>query len=249
MSEQRVKIKRDGLNLAMIVNIPETPTYDVAVLAYGFMGRMDPSVNDLLPNLATRLQAKGLATIRFDFNGHGDSDGPVENMSIYNELEDYRAVFDYARNLLGRKKIYLIGHSQGGVLSAMMAGFYADQVDKLVLMSSAATLVDDARLGTCTGVDYDPNHVPNQVVFPEFNLNDWYFRTAKFINVYDVARTFSGPTLILHGEQDEVVNNYASQHFAAVMSNTELHLISGSDHGLHQNREEVYERVVDFLIK
>ena len=84
-------------------------------------------------------------------------------------------------------------------------------------MSPAATLVDDARIG----IDYDPNHVPAKLDFKKFKLNDWYFRTAKFINTFEVARAFHGPVMALYG----------------------------SDHGLHQNREEVYTRVVDFLTK
>lgn len=58
----------------------------MAILAYGFVGMMDPKVNDLLPVLAQKLQALGIGTIRFDFNGHGLSDGPLVRMSIYNEL-------------------------------------------------------------------------------------------------------------------------------------------------------------------
>lgn len=248
MSEKDITITRDGLKLAAKVSIPDKTNYDVAILAYGFVGMMDPKVNDLLPVIAQKLQDKGMATVRFDFNGHGESEGPLDNMSIYNELEDYHAVIQYVfDNFDGLDHLYLIGHSQGGVLSSMMAGFYADKVDKLVIMSSAATLVDDARIGTCMGVDYDPDHIPEKINFKDFKLNDWYFRTAKFINMYDIARTYQGPTLILHGKKDKAVNNYASRHYYAVMPNSEFHLIPDSDHGLHQNRDKVYNRVVDFL--
>ncbi|MDF4029977.1 alpha/beta hydrolase [Lactobacillus delbrueckii] len=246
--EKDITIMHDGLKLAAKVSIPESKEYDIAILAYGFVGMMDPKVNDLLPVLAEKLQEKGLATVRFDFNGHGLSEGPLDNMSIYNELEDYHAVMDYVLNLDGVKHIYLIGHSQGGVLSSMMAGFYADKVDKLVIMSPAATLVDDARIGTCMGIDYDPNHVPAKLDFKDFKLNDWYFRTAKFINTFEVARNFHGPVLALHGSNDKVVNPYAVKHYQAILDNCEIHLIEGSDHGLHQGRDEVYSRVVDFLI-
>lgn len=250
MSEKDITIKRDGLNLAAKISVPETDKYDVAILAYGFVGMMDPKVNDLLPVLAEKLQEKGIATVRFDFNGHGLSEGPLDNMSIYNELEDYHAVLQYVfDNFKGLDHLYLVGHSQGGVLSSMMAGFYPDKVDKLVIMSPAATLVDDAKIGTCMGIDYDPNNIPEKLDFKDFKLNDWYFRTAKFVNNYDVAQAFRGPVLALHGENDKVVNNYASRHYQAIFDNCEFHLIPENDHGLHQNRDEVYKRVVEFLTK
>ena len=249
MKEQDIIIKRDGLKLAAKVALPEAKKYDIAILAYGFVGMMDPKVNDLLPVLANKLNQKGIATVRFDFNGHGISEGPLENMSIYNELEDYNAVLNYVLQLPNIQKIYLIGHSQGGVLSSMMAGFYADKIDKLVIMSSAATLVDDAKLGTCMGVNYDPNNVPDTIDFKDFQLNGWYFRTSKFINNYEVASDYHGPVLALHGECDNIVNNYASRHYQAIFDDCEYHLIPESDHGLHQNRDKVYKLVVDFLTK
>lgn len=250
MNEKDIIITRAGLKLTAKISVPDKEKYDVVVLAYGFVGMMDPKVNDLLPVLAEKLQAKGMATVRFDFNGHGLSEGPLDNMSIYNELEDYHAILQYVfDNLKGMKYLYLVGHSQGGVLSSMMAGFYSYKVSKLVIMSPAATLVDDAKVGTCMGVDYDPNNIPPKIDFKDFKLNDWYFRTAKFINNYDVAQAFRGLVLALHGENDQVVNNYASRHYQAIFDNCEFHLISNSDHGLHQNLEEVYKRVVDFLTK
>lgn len=247
--EKNITIKRDGLNLAAKISVPDNDKFNLAILAYGFVGSMDPAVNDLLPVLAEKLQAKGLATLRFDFNGHGQSDGPLDNMSIYNELEDYHAVLEYALKLDGVDKIYLIGHSQGGVVSSMMAGFYKDKIDKLVIMSSAATLVEDAKMGVCWDQTYDPDHVPAKVDFGKFKLNDWYFRTAKFINMYEVAHEYQGPTLILHGEKDQAVNNFASVRYHSVMKNSEFHLIPDSDHGLHTNRDMVYNYVVDFLTK
>lgn len=173
----------------------------------------------------------------------------LDNMSIFNELEDYQAIMNYALHLEGRDHLYLIGHSQGGVVSSMMAGYYNDLVDKLVIMSPAATLVDDAKIGTCMGVDYDPNNVPEKLDFKDFQLNGWYFRTAKFINVYETAKAFHSPVLALHGKNDKIVNPYASRHFEAVLDNCEYHLVPESDHGLHQNRAEVYDRVVNFLTK
>lgn len=168
-------------------------------------------------------------------------------MSIYNELEDYHAVLNYVLNLKGLRKLYLVGHSQSGVLSSMMAGFYRDKIQKLVLMSPATTLVDDAKIGTCMGINYDPNNIPAKLDFGKFKLNDWYFRTAQFLNIYDVAQSYRKPVLILHGEKDKVVNNYASIRYHAIWPQSEIHLIAESDHGLHQNRQEVYNRVIKFL--
>ncbi|MCT6889305.1 MAG: alpha/beta hydrolase, partial [Lactobacillus sp.] len=124
---------------------------------------------------------------------------------------------------------------------------YPDKIDKLIIMSPAATLVDDARIGTCMGINYNPNNIPKEIDFKNFRLNDWYFRTAKFINIYDTAKAFRGPVLAIHGEQDQVVNSYASRHYQAIYNNCKLYIIPESDHGLHINRNLVYKYILDFL--
>lgn len=61
MSEKDIIIMRDGLKLAAKVSIPNTEKYDVVILAYGFVGMMDPKVNDPLPVLTEKLQKKRLS--------------------------------------------------------------------------------------------------------------------------------------------------------------------------------------------
>ena len=38
------------------------------------------------------LQKNGFACIRFDFNGHGESDGEQYNMTVVNEIEDANGI-------------------------------------------------------------------------------------------------------------------------------------------------------------
>ncbi len=56
MNEKDIKISRDGLNLAAKVSLPKNSTFDLAILAYGFVGEMNPRVNNLLPEIADKLQ-------------------------------------------------------------------------------------------------------------------------------------------------------------------------------------------------
>ena len=99
-------------------------------------------------------------------------------MTIFNELADANAVLNFAQRLKGVRRIYLLGHSQGGVIASLMAAYYPDLITKLVLMSPAATLIDDARLGICQGGVYDPHHIPNTVTVKQKTISGFYFRTA-----------------------------------------------------------------------
>ena len=251
MAEKDITITRAGLKLAAKVSVPDTDKYDLVIFMYGFGGpKMPKNANTLIPDLAKTLQKQNLGTIIFDFAGHNQSEGNISDMTIFNQIEDANKVLQYALQLKGVNHIYLLGHSQGGVVASMLAGYYADKISKLVLLAPAATLVDDARLGKSQGETYDPHHIPDKLrIHQEWDLNGFYFRTAQFLNVYDVAQNFRGPVLDLHGAADKIINNYASRHYQAIYDNCEFHLIPNGDHGLHVGRDEVMSRVVNFLAK
>ena len=68
------------------------------------------------------------------------------DMTVMNEVSDGRAILDMSRQMPQVEHIYLLGHSQGGVVASMLAGYYHEYIDKLVLMAPAATLKTD---GAC----------------------------------------------------------------------------------------------------
>ena len=155
-----ITIERDGLRLHGLLegtDILENDT--VAILMHGFKGDLGYDETKILPTLARVLNQAGLATLRFDFAGCGKSNGRLENMTVLGELLDGMKVIDFVRQKVKAKHIYLVGHSQGGVVASVLAAYYRDVIDKLVLLAPAATLKDDALQGTCQGSTYDPNHI------------------------------------------------------------------------------------------
>lgn len=249
MDEKNINFKRETLTLQGLVHIPNQENFDMAVLLYGFAGHMNNSPCNLLPELAKKLWKQNIATLRIDFSGHGDSDGNIEDMNVFSQLEDVSAALEYVKSIHGVKNIYLIGHSQGGVITSMISGYYPDIISKEILINPAATLVDDAKLGTCWGVNYDPNHVPDKVKLDPFTLKSFYFRTAKHLNIYEVAQSFTNPALILTGSDDEIVNNYASKHYHAILTNNEFHLLENGNHNMDNVRDKLDKLVIDFLAK
>lgn len=146
--EKQITIKRDGLLLHGLIDLPEQDEFDLVILMHGFTSNLGYTKRRVFYDLTPALRKKGLGTLRFDFNGHGKSEGSLSEMTIFNELADANAVLNFAQQLKGVRRIYLLGHSQGGVIASLMAAYYPDLVSKLVLMSPAATLIDDARLGS-----------------------------------------------------------------------------------------------------
>ena len=85
----------------------------MVILMHGIFANQ--SINPM-PALAKELAKAGIASIRFDFDGHGKSQGRMQDMTIEKELADARAVWDYISSLPYMEGIGLLGHSQGGMV-------------------------------------------------------------------------------------------------------------------------------------
>lgn len=247
-----VEIKRDGLTLRGTMTKPDAETFNMVILMHGFTSNRGMQPDQLLYQIAQRLQAKNMATLRFDFNGHGQSDGKFEDMTVLNEISDGKAILDYARTIPGVQKIYLLGHSQGGVVASMLAGYYHDVVDKLVLLAPAATLKDDALKGDTQGYTYDPKHIPDKLPIKKgLTLGGFYLRTAQTLPIYEVASQYTGPVWIVHGLDDRVVDKIASTRYDDCFEKSNLTLLPHADHGFTEgeSRAEVLDIVENFLLE
>lgn len=244
-----VKIKRDGLQLYGLLEGTSSLQNDkVVILMHGFKGDLGYDAHKINAVLAQALNKAGLPTLRFDFAGCGKSAGRFEDMTVLGEILDGLKIMTFARQRVQAKHIYLLGHSQGGVVASMLAGYYRDVVEKLVLLAPAATLKSDALQGICQGSIYDPHHIPQSVLVDNFKVGGDYFRTAQLLPIYETARHFSGPTLLIHGAADTVVSPAASKKYHELLNKSVLHLIPDEGHLFNgARRPEVVKLVTNFL--
>ena len=97
----------------------ETQKCPMVILMHGIFSSMNITP---MPAIAKALANQGIASIRFDFGGHWNSEGEMVRMTIENEIQDALAMWEYARSLPYVTKIGLLGHTQGGVVASMTAG-------------------------------------------------------------------------------------------------------------------------------
>ena len=243
-------IKRDGLTLRGDIIKPDTEKCPIAVIFHGFMSSRDA---DMFCCIADELVKNGIAAVKFDFDGHGESDGDFSDMNVYSEILDAAKIIEYVRGLDFVTDIYIVGHSQGAVVGGMIAGYYREAVKKLVMLAPAATLKDDAQNGTCFGVEYDIYNVPNKLRMTNvngdnFDVGGLYFRIARTLPIYETTSMFKGETLIVHGTADEAVGVIGSERYDECMPNARLELIEGATHGFGDFAfARVIKMTIDFL--
>ena len=220
----------------------------MVVFCHGFGGSKEGPLFELI---ADSLQAHGIASLRFDFNGHGASEGEFVDMTVPNEIEDAMKVIEYVRDLRYVSKVALVGHSQGGVVASMTAGkLEPGDIAAVALMAPAAVLRDDAIRGSTMGANYNPLDPPEFVeLWGGKRLGRNYIKTAFSLPIYETAANYQGPALIVHGTGDRVVPYTYGERYKSVWPKAKVVILEAQDHGFGQNIYRATRLVSDFLIE
>lgn len=248
---ERVEIDGSVGRLRGIVRRPENvkpgKRVPAVVLCHGFTGSKDER---LLTQVADSLAAQGIASVRFDFNAHGESEGDFEHMTIGNEVEDARRIFQYTEALPFVSRVGILGHSQGGVVAALLSGeLGAKRVKAVALLAPAFVIREYMLMGYCFDARFDPLQVPESV--PLFGgglrLGREYIRHAQRIQPFEAARRYRGPALTIHGMADTVVPYSHSELLPHFYRRAQVHLLPTADHSFSGQEAAVASRVARWM--
>ena len=217
-------IQSGGIRLSCDLDLP-APDAPLAVILHGITGyRQERHIM----GVTDALLQSGFGTLRADLYGHGESGGTFSEHTIPKWVRNALDVLDYAGSISSR--VFLCGHSQGG-LTAMLAGEERSaQLSGLILLSPAWSIPDGARNGDLLGMRFDPEQVPDYTELPNkgVSVGREYIQTAQSIRIGELA--FSGPVLIVHGEADQTVPFSRSKELVRRYRNARLVTIPGDTH-------------------
>lgn len=107
----------------------------LVVLCHGFTGNRQGDGH--FAPLADDLAVQGIATVRLDFAGCGDSTEPYTAYTLANMAADVDSVIAYMQATYGTGKTALVGHSMGGRLASLYPQSGQYPVTALALWSPA----------------------------------------------------------------------------------------------------------------
>ena len=205
-----------------------------------------------MPQLAKGLAKAGIASIRFDFDGHGKSEGRKQDMTIGKELADARAVWDYVQNLPYVNGVGLLGHSQGGVVASMAAGRLASESTApsgVVLIAPGSVIKEACQGGKFFNVRFDPKDPPEYIrCWGLYKLGREYLVTTQQLDIYGTAAAYQGPVLLLHGDRDGIVPKWCSERYLeAYGPHATLKVVEGENHTITRRRKQVVAETVEFF--
>ena len=223
-------ITDDGIRLNVKLDMPDgyADKCPLVIVIHGFTGHMEERHIIAVSKIMNEI---GFATLRVDMYGHGNSDGQFANHTLYKWLTNALTVIDYARSLDFVTDLYLCGHSQGGMTVMLAGAMKHDVIKGLIPLSPAWMIPEAARNGTLLGQNFDPDHIPDVLpAWGDRGLNGNYVRVAQTIHVEDEIERYSGPVLIIHGDEDEVVPYFYGEKATKLYKNAKLITIKGDDH-------------------
>ncbi len=230
IKNEKFETVRDGMTIRGLYFHPEGDLLPIAVISHGFMATYKTT-----KGYAEWFAKRGYAAFCFDFNGGGvggKSDKDTTKMTVFTEVEDLKAVLAYAVSLpeTDESRITLMGCSQGGVVSALVAAEEPESIERLVMFYPALCLPNDARAGKMLVAKFDPDNIPETIRCGPMKLGRDYVASVKDIDLIKMISVYDGPVLIVQGTGDKIVPYRYAQRAAKAYPNAELELIPDGKH-------------------
>lgn len=237
----------DGLHLAGTIVTPDQPPAHAVVLVHG--GGVTREEGGFFTRLANGLADAGIASLRFDLRGHGESDGRQEELTLSMILNDIRVALAALRESTGAAEVSLLGASFGGGICGYYAAKRPDELTRLVLLNPQF----DYKKRTIDTRDYWHSDVISDERAQELNETGavQFTPTLKhgrpllnevfWLKPNEILGEIQTPTLIAHGNADTLVPIDGSrQAVAQFTAPVELVEIEGSQHGFAVHDDPQY---------
>jgi len=244
--EKTIKIQQDDKEIYGLALIPNSgkEKYPMVIISHGFGGNYRDNLN-----YAEVFAAKGIASYCFDFRGGcvaSRSSRKTKEMSVLTELEDLRTVISYikAQDFVDINNIFLLGESQGGLVSALIAPDISGEISGLMLLYPAFVIPDDARKQFASKEDIE------EIVHWDMPLGKKYYEDVWDMDFEKEITGFNGPVIIFHGTDDDIVPLDYSRRAKECYENCELIVYSGLGHGFHGRQADPSAKaMLDFIEK
>jgi len=237
-----------------ILSLPDGDPRAGVTLVHGWSGyRAGP--HRMFVHLARALSANGIASVRFDLSGRGDSEGDFEDTTLDIMIEDTLTAAAFLRSEARVRRLALSGICSGGNV-ALGAASLDKSVDGLALLSTPLFAPQKKAMGVARG---SPARALGEYALKAFQPSTWYKLAKGMVDFRAVGRViashpeqasekdssrdimrelsgYSGKMLFVYGSRDtesEGAPEYYRDFAEANDVDTAFEVIEGADHNFY----------------
>lgn len=207
MKENFVRFGEYGL--AGVLHSPNEKASACVITCHGLYSSKD---SEKYVGIGRRFCGEGIAVLRFDFRGCGESGGLFEDTSLTGRIEDLESALDFVEER-GCESVGVMGSSLGGTVSILTAA--KDRRVKALVAWATPCYLDELFRG---------------------EVIEGFERLRQDVGKYDVVKAVKEvycPVLIVHGSLDEQVPlSHAKVLYENAKEPKDIQIIEGGDHRL-----------------
>ncbi len=236
--EVTFKNEKAGITLAGTLTLPEKDGNFPAVILISGSGpqNRDEEILSHKPFLvlADHLTRNGIAVLRYDERGVGESGGEFSTATTADFSVDAEAAFNYlkTRKEINKKEIGLLGHSEGGLVAPMVAERNKDAAFIVLLAGpgikiSELMILQNYALGKASGMPetmLTENKKINRETYGAL-ITETNSDTRKN-KLTAILKKTSGSHLAAQGASEEQINDYVNAEVEGLISPWFIHFIN-----------------------
>lgn len=216
-----------------ILTLPDKASGKVpVVLMLHSFGSSKNEWGGLFKNLAAKLAEQGIASLRIDFQGSGDSKIPFEKLTFTNQVTDAQAAINYlkTRTEVDSSRLGVLGFSLGGGVAITLTKNPANNIKSLALWSS----VSNASLPEIEASSREQAEKAGKVEvdlgFRKVVLGKDFYASLQGHDLEAELRQFKGNTLLVYGGADDLAGSAPYYFYNLHGQLRSLMIVDGADH-------------------
>ena len=238
----RIKLDFENAEGQTLAGLLETPPADVETLRYALFAHCFTCGKDIAAasRISRALAARGIAVLRFDFTGLGNSDGDFANTSFTSNVQDLIAA---AAKLEAdhQAPALLIGHSLGGA-AVLAAAPQLPSVEAVVTIAAPATPAHVEHLFSGARGELEATgEAEVQVGRRRFRIRRQFLEDLQHYADAEHIRRLKRALLIFHSPVDEIVPiEEAAKIYRAALHPKSFISLCNADHLLTDREDSEY---------
>lgn len=229
---------QDGLELSARLDLPDNEN----PIAYALFAHCFTCSKNLkaLAHISRALVDKGIAVLRFDFTGLGESQGEFSDTNFSSNIEDLVSAAEFMEAEYEPPQ-FLIGHSLGGA-AVLQSTELIPSVRAVVTIAAPSEPLHVARHFESSREEIETaGEAQVSIAGREFKIKKQFIDDLEKNSMLGKIRNLKKPLLILHSPIDEVVGiDNASDIFLAAKHPKSFISLVTADHLLSHSSDSQY---------